>query len=198
MPQSKKTPVPLLRLRSRFDPFVQLWRHPVRLTVSLLLIIFLLPEAAALGSRFLGLGAALSYLLSTAAVLLLVIAPQFVVASINCRHVCYDFHGDHLSFTENVLLRDAIRVPYRSIAAVHARRTALQKRAGLGDIVIESRPARHLDLRGIDHVIEDIPAAGKQKVKIEKIIAAWREAQGAAAQASSSAAAAAAGDTDRR
>ncbi|MDP2205872.1 MAG: PH domain-containing protein [Alphaproteobacteria bacterium] len=191
MPQNK-TPAPLLRLRSRFDPLMQLWRHPVRLTVSLLLIIFLLPEAAALGSRFLGFGAALSYLLSTAMVLLLVIAPQFFVAYINCRHVCYDFHADHLSFTENVLLRDVIRVPYRTIAGVYARRSALQKRAGLGDIVIESRPARHLGLRGVDHVIEDIPAAGKQKAKIEKIIAAWREAQTPSAET------AAAGDTDKR
>lgn len=191
MPQNNPA-APLLRLRSRFDPLLQLWRHPVRLTVSLLLIVFLLPEAAALGSKFLGLTAAVSYVLSTAAVLLVVISPQFIVAYINCRHVCYDFHADHLSFTENILLRDAIRVPYRTIAGVSARRSALQKRAGLGDIVIESRPARHLDLRGIDHVIEDIPAAGKQKAKIEKIIAAWRDSQTPSSDRT------AAGDTDSR
>jgi membrane protein YdbS with pleckstrin-like domain len=192
MPQNNPSTPPLLRLRSRFDPLVQLWRHPVRLTVSLLLIIFLLPEAAALGSKLLGFSAAVSYLLSTALVLLVVIAPQFVVAYINCRHVCYDFHADHLSFTENIVLRDVIRVPYRTVAGVSTRRSALQKRAGLGDIVIESRPARHLDLRGVDHVIEDIPAAGKQKVKIEKIIAAWRAAQ------TSSAGGAGVGDSDSR
>lgn len=174
---------------------MQLWRHPVRLTVSLLLILFLLPEAAGWGSRFLGLGAVLSYLLAAAAVLLSVIAPQFAAAYINCRHVCYDFYGDHLSFTENILLRDAIRVPYRTIAGVRVQRSVLQKRVGLGDIVIESRPARHLDLRGIDHVIEDIPAAAKQKARIEKIIAEWQRAQ---APSKASSPDAVEGDTDKR
>jgi membrane protein YdbS with pleckstrin-like domain len=156
---------------------MQLWRHPVRLTVSLLLMAFLLPETAALGAKFFGWPAALSYLLSVLCVFLLVIAPQFLAAYINCRHVRYDFHADHLSFTENFLLRDQIRVPYRSVAGVRAVRSAVQKRLGLGDIVIESRPARHLDLRGVDHVIEDIPATEKHKAKIDKIIAAWRAAQ---------------------
>jgi len=172
---------------------MQLRRHPVRLTVSLLLVLFLLPEAAALGAKFFGMPAALSYLVSALAVFLLIIAPQFLAAYVNCRHVRYDFHADHLSFTENFLLRDPIRVPYRSVAGVRASRSVLQKRIGLGDIVIESRPARHLDLRGVDHVIEDVPATEKHKAKIDKIIAAWRAAQDASPDSGVAAA-----ETDKR
>ncbi|MBW7910759.1 MAG: hypothetical protein H3C49_05730 [Alphaproteobacteria bacterium] len=51
----KAAAAPLLRLRSRFHPLMQLYRHPVRLTVSLLLMLFLLPEAAMLGTKFAGL-----------------------------------------------------------------------------------------------------------------------------------------------
>lgn len=193
---------PLLRLRSRFHPLVQLWRHPVRLTVSFLLVIFLLPEAAQLGSKFWGWSAAFSYLVSAFIVFMVVIAPQFFVAYLNCRFVRYDFYADHLTFTENIILRDPIRVNYRSVAAVRTHKTMLQKRLGLGDIVIESRPARHLDLNGVDHVVEDIRAAEKQKMKIEKLVAAWQESQAAAhdaaAQDSAALSGAAAGNTDKR
>lgn len=177
---------------------MQLWRHPVRLAVSLLLIVFLLPETAALGAKFLGWPAVLSYLVSAFLVFLLVIAPQFLAAYVNCRHVCYDFHADHLSFTENFLLRDPIRVPYRSVAGVRIARSPLQKRVGLGDIVIETRPARHLDLRGVDHVIEDVAAAEKRKAKIDKIIAVWRAAQEITQTESPAAAGTAAAETERR
>ncbi|MDY0009519.1 MAG: PH domain-containing protein, partial [Bdellovibrionales bacterium] len=164
-----------------------------------LLLVFLSPEAAQLGAKLWDLPAFVSYVAGIFIVFMLVIAPQFFVAYINCRFVHYDFYPDHLSFIENIILRDPIRVHYRSVAALRTHKTMLQKRLGLGDIVIESRPARHLDLAGVDHVIEDVRASEKQKMKIEKIIAAWQAAQDMAVQASSGASTAAGkGDTDKR
>jgi membrane protein YdbS with pleckstrin-like domain len=175
---------------------MQIWRRPVRLAACLLLALFLMPEAVALGQRFLGWPAFLSCAVAAAVVFLLVLVPPLLAAWVNCRAVHYDFHDDHLSFSENALLREAIRVPYRTVAGLRLSRSALQRRLGLADIVVESRPANSAGLRGVDHVIPDIVAAGREKARIEKIIAAWQASQ-ASSRVPAAAGAAAGGDESR-
>lgn len=192
---------PRLRLRSRFHPLMTLYHHPVRLTVSLLLMLFLLPEAASLGAKFAGLPVFISYILACVAVFCIVILPQFCVAWVNCRAVAYMFYDDHLCFTENALLRDKIRVPYRSISAVRLRQTLLQRRLRLADIVIETKPVGFQDMAGTEHVVADIRGARKALGRIEDILGAYRAARAAAQpspSAASAAAAAAVTDEDSR
>ncbi|HRI77818.1 MAG TPA: PH domain-containing protein [Alphaproteobacteria bacterium] len=169
----KSAAAPLLRLRSRFHPLMQLYRHPVRLTVSLLLMLFLLPEAAMLGTKFAGLPVFVSYVFSCVAVFCVVLLPQFCVAFVNCRAVAYEFHADHLSFIENAMLRDKIRVPYRSVSAVHVRQNPLQRRLRLADIVIETKPVGFEGMAGSETVIDDIRAARRVREKIETLVAAY-------------------------
>ncbi len=185
-----------LRIRSRFHPLMELWHHPVRLTVSLLLILFLLPEAAMLGQKAADLPAYASYMLGTLAVFLLVIAPQFCAAYLNCRHVRYDFFDDHLCFTESILLRDKIRIQYKSISAVRWRQASLQKPLRLADIIIETRPRGMEDMRGAEYMIIDVRAARTKVEKINALLDAWR--QSAAAPASSASGDAGAISSDRR
>lgn len=167
-----------LRIRSRFHPLMELWHHPVRLTVSLLLILFLLPEAAMLGQKAADLPAFASYALGTLAVFLLVIAPQFCAAYLNCRHVRYDFFDDHLCFTESILLRDKIRIQYKSISAVRWRQASVQKPLLLADIIIETRPRGMEDMRGAEYVIIDVRAARTKVEKINALLDTWRQSAG--------------------
>lgn len=177
---------------------MELWHHPVRLTVSLLLILFLLPEAAMLGQKAADLPPLPSYIAAVFAVFLLVIAPQFFAAYLNCRYVRYDFFDDHLCFTESILLRDKIRIQYKSISAVSLRQSAMQKPLRLADVVIETRPRGMEDMRGTSYVINDVRAPRRKTEKIDALLAAWRAAHLTSAQTSS--ASGAAGDTgsDRR
>lgn len=178
MPSRDKPPAaqPVLRLRSRFHPFMELYHHPIRLTVSLLLMVFLLPEAAALGTRLAGLPVFASYALSCCLIFCIVILPQFCAAFINTRAVVYEFYADHVCFIENALLRDKIRVPYRSVSRVHVRQNMLQRRLRLADIVIETKPVGFEDMAGAAHVITDVRAARKAQEKIMQVIDAYRAA----------------------
>lgn len=186
-----------LRIRSRFHPVMELWRHPVRLTVSLLLIFFLLPEAAMIGTKAADLPIFISYMLGAVFVFLLVIAPQFFVAYLNCRHVTYDFFDDHLCFTENILLRDKIRIQYRSISGLHVRQASVQRPLHLSDIVIETRPRGREDMAGATHIIADVLSPQRKIEKIDALLQSWRKAQDAH-QASSVSGAAADTGSDKR
>ncbi len=180
-PPGKKESAPAvrLRIRSRFHPVMELWRHPVRLTVSLLLTFFLLPEAAMIGTKTADLPVLISYVLGAVFVFLLVIAPQFFVASLNCRHVTYDFFDDHLCFTENILLRDKIRIQYKSISGLHIRQASVQKPLHLFDLVIQTRPRGREDMAGTAYIIPDVLSPQRKIQKIEALLQSWRRAQDA-------------------
>lgn len=173
---------PQLRLRSRFHFVMELWRHPVRLAACLLLILFLMPEYATI-ARWIGFAPVAVPGLIVLAVVIAGVLPPMIMSAANCRYVVYDFFDDHLCFTESAILRDKIRVQYKSVSAVTLRQTPLQRKLKLADIVIDVRPAGLQDMRGTSYVIADIRAARRKAEKIQSLISVWRDAHGGSSAA---------------
>lgn len=170
---------PLLRVRSHFTVTMTVVRHPVRLTVCLLMSFFLLPELTRIGVSLTGLDERAAMTASVAFLAALVFLPQFVVEALNCKKVSHDFYPDRLVFTESFLLREKVTIPYKSITAGKRVSSALQRVFSLSDIVltIQTKVGR-LDLPAREHRIYDVRDAGKALARIEKILKAADEVQG--------------------
>jgi len=158
-----------------------MYHHPVRLTASLLIPLFLLPEFSALVQKHVGLGSAASAVFVVAVIIFLVFLPQLFVSALNCKQVGYDFYKDHFSFIESFLLREPIRVPYRSVIAVTARQGRVQKIFHLADIVIETQPVGRLESRSVYTVIRDVRHAPRAVRKIDALLESFHADRQAAA-----------------
>jgi membrane protein YdbS with pleckstrin-like domain len=166
---------PLVSLHSHFEPLMVMYHHPVRLTTSLLIPLFLLPEFSALVQKYMGLGTVAAPVFVVAMIIFLVFLPQLFVSALDCKKVSYDFHKDHFSFTESFLLREPIRVPYKNVIAVTARQGRFQKIFHLADIVIETQPVGRLETRSLFTVIRDVRLAPRAVRKINLLLDAFRQ-----------------------
>jgi len=158
------------------------YHHPVRLTTSLLIPLFLLPELSSFAQKHIGLGSAAASVFVVAMIVFLVFLPQLLVSALDCKGVSYDFYKDHFSFTESFLLREPIRVPYRNVIAVKTRQSRFQKIFHLADIVIETQPVGRLETRSVFTVIRDVRLATRAARKINLLLEVFhKDNQGTAA-----------------
>lgn len=165
---------PLLRLHAHFEPLMVMYHHPVRLTVSLLIPLFLLPEFASLAEEYMGFGSTAARVFVVTMIIFLVFLPQLFVSALDCQKVSYDFYKDHVSFTESFLLREPIRIPYRNVIAVTVRQGQFQKMFHLADIVIETQPVGRLETRSLYTVIPDVRLAARGARKINLLLDQYR------------------------
>lgn len=170
-------PRPLLSLHAHFEPLMVMYHHPVRLTASLLIPLFLLPEFVGLAEKYLGFGSFAAGVFVIAMIIFLVFLPQLFVSALDCQKVSYDFYQDHFSFTESFLLRDPIRIPYRNVIAVTARQGRFQKMFNLADIVVETQPVGRLETRSVFTVIPDVRLAPRAARKINLLLDRYRAAE---------------------
>lgn len=153
------------------DPVLVAWNHPVRLTVSLLVPFLLLPEITMLTAKATGLSGAAASSLAIGFIVFVIFLPQLVVEALNCHHIAYDFHDDHYSFTESFLVREAVRVPYRSIAAIRHRQNAVQKMFGVGTIsVVTETRLGQLPPKETVFEIPDVRHAARSAEDIRKLV----------------------------
>ena len=158
-----------------------MYHYPVRLTTSLLIPLFLLPELSGLAEKHMGFGSTAAAVFVVTMIIFLVFLPQLLVSALDCQKVSYDFYKDHFSFTESFLLRDPIRIPYRNVIAVTVRQGRFQKMFHLADIVIETQPVGRLETRSLFTVIPDVRLAPRAARKINLLLDAYRaENRGAA------------------
>lgn len=166
---------PLLSLHSHFEPFMVMYHHPIRLTTSLLIPLFLLPEFAGMAEKYLGMGSAAASFFVVMMIIFLVFLPQLVVSALDCQKVQYHFHAEHLAFTESFLLREEIVIPYRSVISVTVRQRAFQKIFHLSDILIETQPVGRLESRSVVTVIADVRRAPRAVRKINMLLEEYRQ-----------------------
>lgn len=152
-----------------------MYHHPIRLTTSLLIPLFLLPEFVSLTEKYLGMGSGAASFFVVMMIVFLVFLPQLVVSALNCQKVQYHFHVAHFSFTESFLLREKITIPYRSVLSVTVRQRAFQKLFHLSDILIETQPVGRLESRSVITVIPDVRRAPRAVRKINMLLAEYRQ-----------------------
>lgn len=183
---AKAPPVtaPLLRLHSHFEPLMVMYHHPLRLTASLLIPLFLLPEFSALAQAHMGMGRTAAAVFVVTMIIFIVFLPQLFVSALDCKQVSYDFYPDHFRFTESFLLREPIRISYRNILSVTVRQGRFQKLFHLADIVIETQPPGRLESRSVYTVIRDVRRAAQAVPKIRALVEAYHAQTDAAEKAS--------------
>jgi hypothetical protein len=190
--ESDANVVPLLKMKSYFDPFLVIWNHPIRLTVSLLIPFFLLPELAKGASMFFGLKGPDARMIIVGVIVGLIFLPQILVAALDCHKIVYKFYDDHYSFRESFMISDEVRIHYRNIIAVRKKSSIAQKLFGIGTIqlVTETRvgqlPPKQ---RTID--IPDIKRPDLAVAHLDKIIGGYHKRRDAEIDAREAASAAA-------
>ncbi len=90
-------------------------------------------------------------------VLLAALLPAWFLATAHYRHLGHARVGDHVLVREGLWNRRTYIVPVRKIQAIHLRQTPLQRRLGLGTLVMDTagsphewHPPRSIDL-GTDY-----------------------------------------------
>jgi len=152
-----------------------MYHHPIRLTTSLLIPLFLLPELTKLAEAGLGLDGHMASFFVVMMIVFIVFLPQLMVSALNCRKIHFDFYDDHMAFTESFLLREAIRIPYRSIVAVHVKQNAFQRFFKLSNIVIETSPAGRLETRNVLTVLPDLRYAVRAQNRIDRLLRRYQQ-----------------------
>lgn len=156
--ENEKAQQPRLRLYARFDPLVVMYRHPVRLSVSLAVPLLVFPELCRLAGWLTGFHGAAAGFAAAALVILLVFLPQFFVSWLDCRQVAYAFFDDRLVFTENFFMRTPISVHYRSVVKVRVKVNPAQRLRGLADIVLTTQVRKGKITGQAQHfTVPDIP-----------------------------------------
>jgi hypothetical protein len=130
---------PRLRLHARFDPLVTMYRHPVRLAVSLAVPLLAFPELESLSGWLTGFHGAFAGFATMLLLIALIFLPQFFMTWLDCRHVSYDVYDDRLVFTENFILRTPINIYYRSVTGVTVKINPAQRLRGLADIMLTTQ-----------------------------------------------------------
>lgn len=152
-----------------------MYHHPVRLTASLLIPLFLLPEFVSLAEKYMGMSSGAAGFFVVMMIVFLVFLPQLVISALNCQKVQYHFHADHFSFTESFLLREPINIPYRSVISVTVRQKRFQKMFHLADILIETQPPGRLETRSVITVIADVRRAAQAVRHIHTLLENYRQ-----------------------
>ena len=160
---------PHLTLQSRFTLMCVAWRHPVRLVLSLFLPAILMPEIVRGLGIFFDLKGQSALLVATAGVLLIIWLPPFVTAALNYQKVRYHFYDDHLSFTENFILKEPIRIAYAAITDIRHQANMAQKTCGIGDIVIQTE-SRLAAAKPQHYLIFDIADPNKAVKAIKSVV----------------------------
>ncbi len=124
-----------------------------------------LPELTGAIKWFSGFNAVGAFLFLMMLLTIFILLPPLIVAALNCRHIRYDFHGDHLVFTENFFLRDKIKISYRSVREARLRHSLLQQFSGVSDIVLETAVGAQATL-----AIPDIGNGAKALLQIQAIL----------------------------
>lgn len=169
---------PVFSLRSRFNPLLVLLRHPIRLAVSLALPFFLMPELQKLAKAVFAMEGEEVMKAIVGTIIAVVFLPQWLFAWLDCRAVRYEFYKDHLEFTENFMLRDRIRQPYRNISGARIRRGPVQMFFGLSDLVLTIQADQRLSVKGKDRhqVLHDIRNGGRALEEVSKLLKAAEQA----------------------
>jgi uncharacterized membrane protein YdbT with pleckstrin-like domain len=168
-------PVLRLRLHSHFEPLMVMCHHPIRLTTSLLIPLFLLPEFTSLAETTLGLEGQMASFFVVMMIVFIVFLPQLMVSALNCRKIHFDFYDDHMAFTESFLLREPIRIPYRSVVALHVKQNVFQRMFKLADIVIETSPAARFDTHNVMTVLPDLRYADRAQQRIDRLLKRYQQ-----------------------
>lgn len=165
---------PVFSVRSRFNPLLVLLRHPVRLSLSLMVLVFLMPELLKGAKLFFDLHGAEAEQWVIGTVIALIFLPQWFIGWLDCRAVRYDFYRDHLEFTENFMLRDRISQPYRNISSARIRRGPVQVFFGLSDLVLTIESDKRLSVKGKDRhqVVHDIRKGSRVLEEVSKLLKA--------------------------
>lgn len=165
---------PVFSVRSRFNPLLVLLRHPVRLAMSLMVLVFLMPELLKAAHYFFDLEGAEAEQWVIGTVIALIFLPIWFFGWLDCRAVRYDFYRDHLEFTENFMLRDRISQPYRNISAARIRRGPVQVFFGLSDLVLTIAADKRLSVKGKDRhqVVHDIRKGARVLEELTKLLRA--------------------------
>jgi len=170
---------PRLRLFAQFDPLVVMYRHPVRLCVSLAVPLLVFPELRRFAGWLTGLHGGMAGAVVALAIILLIFLPQFVVSWLDYRHVAYAFYDDRLVFSESFLMRTPIRVYYRSVVGVRLRVNPAQRLRGLADIVITTQVRQgRIEGQAQHFTVPDLTRAQAESVlrTVEPLVAAARAA----------------------
>ncbi len=152
-----------------------MYHHPIRLTTSFLIPLFLLPEFTSLAETTLGLEGQMASFFVVMMIVFIVFLPQLMVSALNCRKIHFDFYDDHMAFTESFLLREPIRIPYRSVVAVHVKQNVFQRMFKLADIVIETSPAARLETRNMLTVLPDLRYADRAQQRIDRLLTRYQQ-----------------------
>ncbi|MEZ0260230.1 MAG: PH domain-containing protein [Alphaproteobacteria bacterium] len=165
---------PVFSVRSRFNPLLVLLRHPVRLALSLMVLVFLMPELMKGAKYFFNLQGEEAEQWVIGTVIALIFLPQWFFGWLDCRAVRYDFYKDHLEFTENFMLRDRISQPYRNISSARIRRGPVQVFFGLSDLVLTIASDKRLSVKGKDRhqVVHDIRKGARVLEEVTKLLKA--------------------------
>lgn len=165
---------PVFSVRSRFNPLLVLLRHPVRLAMSLMILVFLSPELLKGAHYFFDLQGAEAWQWVIGTVIAVVFLPQWFFGWLDCRAVRYDFYKDHMEFTENFMLRDRISQPYKNISAARIRRGPVQLFFGLSDLILTIESDKRLSVKGKDRqqVVHDIRKGPRVLEELTKLLTA--------------------------
>lgn len=167
-PPEKK---PLVVLQSHFEPFVILLRHPFRLALMILVPGFLLPEIQWLVHFVSGLEGFLNLMVCGAVLMVFILMPPLVVNWLDYRKIRYELYDGFLQFQENFFLPEKLRIRSRAIKKVTVNQNWVQKKCGVGDILLEAENiAGRIRLKNQGHIIPDIRHPHKAAKKIEQIV----------------------------
>ncbi|TAL28205.1 MAG: PH domain-containing protein [Alphaproteobacteria bacterium] len=179
MADAKAVPkTPLLRLHSHFSPLLVFYHHPIRVAVSLLIAVMLLPELHKFIRDEWHLAAADAQMAAVLGIFGVVFLPQLLVSALDCSRVAYAFYDDHVEFTESFLVRDVIRMPYSSIRGVSMSAGLMQRLVGVANIalVMHGRTNAKRNPQQLSQVIRDVRKAPAAVREIEKILQKWQAA----------------------
>jgi membrane protein YdbS with pleckstrin-like domain len=179
MADSKAVPkTPLLRLRSHFSTLLVFYHHPIRVAVSLLVAVMLLPELIKIIQEEWHLGAGDAQVAAVLGIFGIVFLPQLLASALDCSKVAYVFYDDHVEFTESFLVRDVIRMPYSAIRGVSMSAGLMQRLVGVADIalVMHGRTNARRNPQQLSQVIRDVRKASDAAREIEKILQKYHAA----------------------
>lgn len=167
--QSEKKP--LVVLQSHFEPFVILLRHPFRLALMILVPGFLLPEIQWLVNFVSGLEGFLNLIVCGALLMIFILMPPLVINWLDYRKIRYELYDGFLQFQENFFLPEKLRIRSRAIKKVTVTQNWMQKKFGVGDILLEAEnTAGRIRLKNHGHIIPDIRHPYRAAKKIEQIV----------------------------
>lgn len=163
----------LFKVKSRFNPLLISLRYPLQISVTMLILIFMLPEVETLVRWITGIDSFLTSFLALAIVFALSLIGPLLLNLGKYYLDPYIFYQDRVEFTTGVILREKAIIHYNDIKQFKMQPNIVQKQFNICNLKLtEQKQAGSIKIRKRNYIIHDIKTDDAKRIlkKISEII----------------------------